>query len=619
MTSPSAPSEGTRLAAPRAVHRAGESALLAEYPDTASVLAAAAAVQALDPPHLVDLVPAETTLLLSGTAARDLDSLRALLDHLPAPGEEQSAGTERSIGVVYDGEDLTEVAELLGLSPDALIAAHTGATWTAAFGGFAPGFAYLVPGDVPDASDVVSAQTDGSGSPGPPWDVPRRAEPRTAVPAGAVGLAARYCGIYPRSSPGGWQLIGRTEAELFDTARTPPALLTPGTRVRFTAQRAVSRLSATTSALARARSEAAAVPSRLARRRGARAVPLEDARPALEVLAPGQLLLLQDGGRAGQGAIGVSASGAFDRGALVRADVAVGNSPRAAVLESLWGPVRLRALVPTVVAVSGAPGTLTVHRTDPEVGELELEPAEAQDHAIALDPQDVLVIGPPAEGLRRLLAIRGGVRGVRRTTADPGPGASAGASTGASAESGAVLGSLSRDTLSGLGPAPLEAGDVLLIGPVHGLDAVPDRAPGPTGAERESEQEHASGADERSPSAEAPSLRIRVHAGPRDELLGSEALDALTSTQWTVRGDSDRIGVRLDGPALPVPEGAGSLPSEATVPGAIQVPPSGLPVVFGPDHPSTGGYPVLAVVTRAGLDLLAQAAPGSTVRFVPAD
>ncbi|MGO3292731.1 MAG: carboxyltransferase domain-containing protein, partial [Brachybacterium alimentarium] len=144
-------------------------------------------------------------------------------------------------------------------------------------------------------------------------------------------------------------------------------------------------------------------------------------------------------------------------------------------------------------------------------------------------------------------------------------------------------------------------------------------APGPTGAERESEQEHASGADERSPSAAAPSLRIPVHAGPRDELLGSEALDALTSTQWTVRGDSDRIGVRLDGPALPVPEGAGSLPSEATVPGAIQVPPSGLPVVFGPDHPSTGGYPVLAVVTRAGLDLLAQAAPGSTVRFVPAD
>ena len=109
-----------------------------------------------------------------------------------------------------------------------------------------------------------------------------------------------------------------------------------------------------------------------------------------------------------------------------------------------------------------------------------------------------------------------------------------------------------------------------------------------------------------------------MHTGPRDDLLGRGVLDALLRAEWTVRSDSDRVGVRLDGPPLPVPEGTGSLPSEAMVPGAIQVPPSGLPVVFGPDHPTTGGYPVVAVVTRAGLDRLAQAAPGTSVRFTPA-
>ena len=113
-------------------------------------------------------------------------------------------------------------------------------------------------------------------------------------------------------------------------------------------------------------------------------------------------------------------------------------------------------------------------------------------------------------------------------------------------------------------------------------------------------------------------LEIPLLPGPRDELLGRAAMEALLGTDWTVRSDSDRIGVRLDGPALPVPEGVGSLPSEAMVPGAIQVPPSGLPVVFGPDHPTTGGYPVVAVVTRTGLDRLAQAAPGTAVRFTPA-
>nr|WP_281067150.1 urea amidolyase family protein [Brachybacterium fresconis] len=609
---------------PLATHRAGEAALLAEYPDTAAVLAAAAAVRALELPHLVDLVPAERTLLLAGTASRDLQDLADLLRHLPAPPAEQADADEQTLAVTYDGEDLAETAELLGMSTDALIRAHTGAVWTVAFGGFAPGFPYLVAG----GHDGNGHEADPDA---PPWDVPRRAEPRTAVPAGAVGLASRYCGIYPRSSPGGWQLIGRTEAELFDVTRTPPALLTPGTRVRFTARRPSARPAGSSSALTRSRRGAGTVSERRARRWGQATVPIVRTMAALEALSPGPLLLLQDGGRPGQGAIGVSRSGAADRGALVRADLAVGNPAHAAVLEVLAGPLRVRALAPTIVAVAGAEAALTVHRSDPEGAEIDVPAGRDRDVPIALDPGDELELGPVAHGLRLVLAVRGGIHGVRRRERTDDPG-----STHDSSDA-PVLGSLSRDTLSGLGPAPLEAGDVLLVGATHGLDAVPatyapaiDDEPGGGCPEDRGPDDGGDGAEEqdqpsadRASTGDAPSgpgpLEVPLHAGPRDELLGRAAMEALLGTDWTVRSDSDRIGVRLDGPALPVPEGAGSLPSEAMVPGAIQVPPSGLPVVFGPDHPTTGGYPVLGVVPRIGLDQLAQAAPGTMVRFQQID
>jgi allophanate hydrolase subunit 1 len=124
------------------------------------------------------------------------------------------AGPTAEVRVTYDGPDLAEVAGLTGLTVDEVVAAHTGTPWTVAFGGFAPGFSYLVGGD-------------------PRLEVPRRATPRTAVPAGAVGLAGTFSGVYPRASPGGWQLIGRTDAVLWDVERDPPALLPPGTVVRF--------------------------------------------------------------------------------------------------------------------------------------------------------------------------------------------------------------------------------------------------------------------------------------------------------------------------------------------------------------------------------------------------
>jgi KipI family sensor histidine kinase inhibitor len=165
---------------------------------------------------VVDIIPAATTVLVVVGDTAGVAALRQALATLPAAAAEEVAGSDQviEIPVLYDGADLADVAELTGLSVDDVIAAHTGTDWRVAFGGFAPGFAYLSWGD-------------------PRLAVPRRKEPRTAVPSGAVALAGEFSAIYPRSSPGGWQLIGRTDIVIFDIERDPPALLQPGAVVRF--------------------------------------------------------------------------------------------------------------------------------------------------------------------------------------------------------------------------------------------------------------------------------------------------------------------------------------------------------------------------------------------------
>ena len=159
----------------------------------------------------VDAVLGARTVLLRGEPS----ALRALVGRTePRDIAAAEAGDEIEVPVTYDGPDLADVAEHTGISEEEIVAAHTGMPWTVAFGGFAPGFAYLTGGD----ERLV---------------VPRRGSPRTSVPAGSVGLAGEFSGVYPRSSPGGWQLIGRTDAVMFDADRDPPALLVSGAHVRF--------------------------------------------------------------------------------------------------------------------------------------------------------------------------------------------------------------------------------------------------------------------------------------------------------------------------------------------------------------------------------------------------
>jgi KipI family sensor histidine kinase inhibitor len=207
------------LGAADAVLDYGDQALLLQFDSTADVLAWAAALRAAALPGVLDIVPASRTVLLKLDGPRQQSAVRRRLRTLGVSADLVATGPPEepiTIDVVYDGADLAEVADRTGLSTAQVINAHTATPWQVGFGGFAPGFAYLVGGD-------------------PRLAVPRRSEPRSSVPAGAVGLAGEFTGIYPRRSPGGWQLIGHTDAVMWDIDRPNPALLTPGMWVQFRA------------------------------------------------------------------------------------------------------------------------------------------------------------------------------------------------------------------------------------------------------------------------------------------------------------------------------------------------------------------------------------------------
>ena len=285
------------------------------------------------------------------------------------------------------------------------------------------------------------------------------------------------------------------------------------------------------------------------------------------VIEPGVLTLVHDLGRPGLAEWGVSASGAFDRAAHRLANRLVGNPESAAALESLLGGLRLQLPAGTWFAVTGAWSTAELVTTD---AHRVVDPHTAT----SVDTEAELRLGPVSHGLRATVAVRGGI-------AVP-----------------AVLGSRSRDTLAALGPEPLRAGDELPLGaepstPVPAADLVPVDAP-------------ADGV-----------VELAVRPGPRHDWFTDAAWHVLLETEWVTSARSDRTGVRLDGSALPrVPGLVGvELASEAMLRGSIQVSPDGAPTVLGPDHPVTGGYPVIAVVVDDSLDLLAQVRPGQPVRL----
>src|SRR4249919_20606 len=213
----------------RSVRAVGTRAVLAELSGTQDVLALQALLLETPLPGQQDILAAAETVLVKAESPASARRIAARLMQLDLTAPVQRDGELVVIDTVYDGEDLAEVGRLTGLGTDGVIAAHSGQIWTVAFAGFAPGFGYMI----------------GENQ---QLEVPRRSSPRTAVPAGSVALAGNYSAVYPRRSPGGWQLIGRTGARMWDLDRDQPALAAPGHRVQFRPVRDAVALTAGTAA-----------------------------------------------------------------------------------------------------------------------------------------------------------------------------------------------------------------------------------------------------------------------------------------------------------------------------------------------------------------------------------
>jgi len=442
-----------------------------------------AAALALDPPDgLLDAVPgARTLLLLYDPDQLDPDRLDLSRRSEPPPPRVVR------LQACYDGADLDAVARELGLSREQMIRRHVEAEHVVSFLGFAPGFAYMTGG----------------------FPLPRLRTPRVKVPAQSLAIADGYTGIYPAETPGGWRLLGRVGARMFDPCANPPALLRPGDRVILEPVEQLPELPAP------------------------RPRPAPSGEPLLRVVAPGASTSVQGGPRYGLLSSGVPAGGAMDLAALASANRAVGNAPLAAALEiTLAGP-ELQALQDVRVAL----GT-EVRR---------------------LARGERLRSGAVNRGVRAYLAVEGGLEPPL---------------------AGEPSRRLHRDDLLHRASRPPPGG------------SRPPRLPLRWGE---------------------PLIEVRAHRGPQWDFFASP--EDFFDREYRVSPSSDRRGLRLQGPALALARRS-DIPPEGTALGAVQVPGDGLPIVLGPDRPVTGGYAKIATVVPADFPLLAQARPGTAIRFL---
>lgn len=371
---------------------------LIEFSDSAETVATYRHLDALQHPHILEMIPAASTILVYFDRLNsNAKQIIYWIQSQKIVKEKQKSSQEVMIDVVYDGEDLQHVAEILGVSVAEVIYRHTHTCWNVAFIGFAPGFGYL---DSPER---------------PFGSIPRLSSPRKKIQAGSVALAGEYTGVYPKDSPGGWQLIGRTPVQMWDIQREPPALLMAGHQVIF---RDMTH-QPTQITVPEIKTQTTFEPETL---------------PAFKILKTGLQALIQDQGRKQKAAIGVGHSGAMDRGAMLQANRIVGNFDHAPVIEVLNGGLKIQVLQPVVVAITGAQSDVWVtYANQPRV-------RVNQNCPIALDAQDELFIDTPYAGLRHYLALRGGIFAP------------------------SILDSASYDTLAELGTPPLKLEDLIYLG-----------------------------------------------------------------------------------------------------------------------------------------------------------
>lgn len=535
----------------------------------ARALALAAALEGAAVAGVSDIVPSYATVLVAfDPVVADGEALAEVI-RSHAAGLTRAApppGRDVAIPVRYGGlagPDLADVATHAGLSADEVVRLHAGAEYRVACMGFCPGFAYLL--GLPDALRV-----------------PRRATPRTRVPAGSVAIGGAQTGVYPLATPGGWNVIGHADVALFDPARAEPILLEPGDRVRFVPvdedafparpddrpRAGASDGPATTTATD---ATGVAIPA-FASAPGA--IHLREPARTLDVLSAGGVATVQDLGRPGLMRLGVTPGGALDRRALVLGNRLLGNDPGAAALEcALAGPA-LRFGRDTLFAVTGADFGPRLDGSDISPWTPIMAPAGS-----------VLSFAHPARpgaGVRCFVCVEGGIAVAP------------------------VMGSRATDLFGGFGGLdgrPLRAGDVLPLGP-----ALP-------AAEREDALRRRLAGSPPEPVGHGP---LRVVLGPQAEQFAGDGLAAFLAGRYVVGPRSDRMGLRLAGPPIVAPPGP-DMVSEGIAPGAIQVPPDGQPIVLLPARQTVGGYPKIATVVGADLDRLGQLGPGDAVRFAAVD
>ena len=539
---------------------AGDSAILLELERVidaevnARAISIATAISDQQPAGVRDVIATYRSVAIHfDPLSCDINSLRKTVGEAAASPRVLAKGSLVEVPVAYGGDngpDLDDVAAFAKLSTRAVIDRHCGPEYRVFMLGFLPGFAYM---GIVDESIAA----------------PRKATPRTRIPAGSVGIAGRQTGVYPRSSPGGWQLIGRTPLHVFDPTREPASLFRAGDRVKFVATAGIRDSG---SRIRNARAESGTDGSR---------IPDPGSR-SITILKPGLFTTIQDGGRWGYQDRGVPVSGPMDRPAHRRANALVGNTLHAATLEAtLLGP-ELRFDQPALIAVTGADLEVTI----------DDKPA-AIDTPHRLKPGGTLRFGARRSGTRAYVAIDGGI------------------------EVPVILGSRSTHVVSGLGGIDgraLRAGDRLALGSSN---------------DQGSESNHTwrktlGFAPQATGNRMGNGARVRAMRGPQDYYFDESAFDWLTRTRFAVSSRSDRMGYRLvpGSSRIPNPEWSstalvvpGAMISDAAFTGGIQIPPSGEPILLMADRQTTGGYPQIATVITADLSLAGQLAPGDWIEF----
>ncbi len=451
------------------------------------------------------------------TTSAEIQALLQKLANEPAPVKRSKR--RFIVEMTLDGEDLNDLYAFSGVAQDELAEHLGGHIFTVAHFGFSPGFIYLEGLD-------------------PKFHIPRKAKPRTKVPAGSVAIGGSYLGIYSSETPGGWSLIGGSPTSLFDPSKTPPTDLLPGDEIEFHIVNALAEAPIDTLGTRASRSAPREFPIVL------RAEKVQGS------------ALLEDLGRKMSGYWAVPRAGAIDIWSHRSANALVGNPPGLAAVEFSPGETIFTVLGDCVLATTGS------------VRQIELDGGEIAANRSFLAPANSqLVIRTGGSGSYSYLGVAGGFWAPLQFQ------------------------SRSRDILAGIGPPAISAGDVLFRGTPHGPPRDHIRV--------QNRSIHT----------------IRTTAGPHFAQFDPPDVAGFLAGEFRVSQMTSRVGIRLEGAAISQTPGRGLTESQPLVRGAIQVPPSGEPMVMLADHPATGGYPVIAVVVAADLGVVGQARPGDPLHF----